>query len=161
MKTLIYGAAAALTLMTLPALAQDAAKDKATIQPTELMAQQPQRPPLQLDDTQKGEVRAALKGEDTTQKAPKDFQAAVGGTVPKDVTTHAMPPALLQQVPSLKQYGYAKLDDEVLVIDPMKKTIIAILPGAGGGSTAGSGVMEPAGDSGDKPNGTAGSTKKE
>lgn len=158
MKTFIYGAVAALTVMTLPALAQDGAKDRSTIQPTKLMTQGEQRPPLQLDDRQKGEIRAAVESEDTAQMAPKDFQPAVGGDVPKKVTIHAMPLGLLEKVPSLKQYGYAKLEHEVLVIDPMKKKIVAVLPG-GGGATSGSGVMEPAGDSGDKKNGTAGSTK--
>jgi hypothetical protein len=156
MKTLIYGAAA-LALLTLPALAQD----KATVLPNKLTVDAAQRPLLQLDDRQNGEIRAAVEREDSAQNAPTDFQAAVGGIVPKDLTVHPMPLALLERVPSLKQYGYAKVADQVLVIDPMKKTIVAVLPGAGGGSTTGSGVMEPAGDSGDKSNGIAGSTKKE
>lgn len=159
MKTLIYGAAAVLTVIALPAAAQN----KPTVEPTKLMEQGPQQPALQLDDQQKGAVVAAAAKEDTAQKAPKDFQPAVGGTVPKEVTVQPMPLGLLEKVPSLKQYGYATVDDKVLVIDPMKKAIVAVLPGANGGSsTAGSGApMEPAGDSGDKPNGTAGSTKKQ
>jgi hypothetical protein len=160
MKTLIYcaTATAALALIALPTLAQD----RATVLPNKLTVEALQRPPLQLDDRQKSAIRAAVDGEDTAQKAPQDFQAADGGAVPKDLTVHAMPLALLERVPSLKQYGYAKLADQILVIDPMKRTIIAILPGATGGeSTSGSGgPMEPAGDSGDKSNGTAGSTRK-
>ena len=164
MKPFVYGTAVALALMTLPALAQETAKDKPTIHPTELMAEKAQRPPLQLDDRQKAEIRAAVDLQDTAQKAPKDFRPTVGGEVPKAITMHAMPLPLLERLPSLKQYDYAKLEHEVLVIDPMAKKIVAILPGAGGGTaTSGSNApnMEPAGDSGDKPNGTAGSTNKE
>jgi hypothetical protein len=159
MRTLIYGATAALALMTLPALAQD----KATVQPNKLAVEAAQRPLPQLDDRQKGEIRAAVDSEDTVQKTPKDFQAAVGSKVPKDLTVHGMPLALLERVPSLKQYGYAKLADQILVIDPMKKEIITVLPSAtGGASTSGSNApMEPAGDSGDKKNGGPGTTNKQ
>lgn len=162
MKPFVYGTAVALALMTLPALAQNT--DKTTIHPTQLMAEKAQRPPLQLDDRQKAEIRAAVELQDTAQKAPKDFRPTVGGEVPKAITMHAMPLPLLERLPSLKQYDYAKLEDEVIVIDPMAKKIVAVLPGAGGGTaTSGSNApnMEPAGDSGDKPNGTAGSVKKE
>ena len=96
-------------------------------------------------------------------KTPKDLQAAVGSKVPKDLTVHGMQLALLERVPSLKQYGYAKLADQILVIDPMKKEIITVLPSAtGGASTSGSNApMEPAGDSGDKKNGGPGTTNKQ
>ena len=44
------------------------------------------------------------------------------------MTVDAMPEPLVQREPSLKQYGYAKLSKNVLVIDPMKKTIVAVIP---------------------------------
>jgi len=58
---------------------------------------------------------------------PPKFEAKVGDTLPQTMALDVMPERLVAREPSLQPYGYAKLPNEVLVIDPMKKTIIAIL----------------------------------
>jgi hypothetical protein len=40
----------------------------------------------------------------------------------------AMPQDLIRAQPSLKQYGYAKTAKDILVLDPLHKKIIAVLP---------------------------------
>jgi hypothetical protein len=180
MKTLMYSAATALVLMSIPALAQDK-----TLDPNKITIDA-ERPPLQLNDQQRTAIQNALETENTEQKAPDKFEPKVGDTLPAIMTVDAMPEPLIQREPSLKQYGYAKLPKDVLVLDPMKKTIVAIIPlkvptsgkaeapldwaktrgreltgqAPEAESTTGTQPQhEPAGDSGDKKNGNEATTQ--
>jgi hypothetical protein len=122
-KTKIWCGAVALMLLSTAASAQD----KATVNPNELTVEA-KRPPLQLSDKQKIMIQDALATENTEQKPPDKFEAKIGDTLPPIMTLDVMPERLVAREPSLEPYGYAKIAKEVLVIDPMKKTIIAILP---------------------------------
>jgi hypothetical protein len=179
MKTLMCSAATALVLVSIPALAQDK-----TLDPNGITVDA-KRPALQLNDRQRTSIQDALETENTEQKTPARFEAKVGETLPGTMTVDAMPEPLIQREPSLKQYGYAKLSKDVLVIDPMKKTIIAVIPlksptsgkaevpidwaktrgreltGQAPESTTGTEPQhEPAGDSGDKKNGNEATTSE-
>ena len=174
MKTAMYYGAAALLLMSAPAIAQS---DK-TLDPNQITVQA-KRPPLQLDAKQSDAIQTALVTVNTEQKTPKNFQPKVGDAIPTSLHVEAMPQDLVRREPSLEPYGYAKLAKNLLVIDPMKKTIVAILPRvspttgqdtapADWAKTKGRELTgqapepasssqpshEPAGDSGDKSNGT-------
>jgi hypothetical protein len=180
MKTLMYSAATALVLLSSPALAQDK-----TLDPNGITAEV-QRPPLQINDQQRTAIQDALETENTEQKTPPKFEPKVGEALPGTIKVDAMPESLIQREPSLKQYGYAKLSKNVLVIDPMKKTIIAVVPlkvpttgkadtptdwaktrgreltGQAPESTT-TGIEplhEPAGDSGDTKNGTEATSRE-
>lgn len=127
MKTLLCGAAA-LALLTLPAAAQDNVRSDQTIQPNELAQQQAKRPQLKLDDTQSAAIRDAIVAEHTQQKTPDGFQPKVGDALPKIMKVDVMPQDLIRREPSLKEYGYAKTASDILVLDPMTKKIIAVVP---------------------------------
>jgi hypothetical protein len=182
MKTAMYYGAAALLLMSAPAVAQQTGK---TLDPNHI-TEQVKRPPLKLDDQQRATIANALVTENTEQKTPPKFEPKVGDAIPGTMTVDVMPPDLIKQQPSLQPYGYAKLAKDVLVIDPMKKTIVAVLPRVS--PTTGKDVApadwaktkgreltgqqpepasstapghEPAGDSGDKSNGNEADSKKQ
>lgn len=172
MKTLMYSAAIALGVVSSTALAQDK-----TLDPNGITADV-QRPPLQINDQQRTAIQEALETENTEQKMPPKFEPKVGEALPITIKPDVMPESLVQREPSLKQYGYAKLPKDLLVVDPMKKTIIAVLPrksptsgknvtptdwaaqrgreltGQAPESTDAAQSHEPAGDSGDTKNGT-------
>jgi len=177
MKILVYGSALTVLILMSPVLAQDK-----TLDPNGITVDS-KRPQLGLTDQQRTAIQNALETENTEQKTPANFQPKVGDTIPGTMTLDVMPEPLIQSEPSLKQYGYAKLAKDVLVIDPMKKTIIAVLPRksptsgkdlappdwaktrgrelTGQAPESGSGsepAHEPAGDSGDKSNGTEATT---
>ena len=179
MKTLMYSAVTALALLSIPALA-----DEKTLDPNGITVDA-KRPPLQLDDRQRTAIQDALETENTQQKTPAKFEAKVGETLPRTMTVDAMPEPLIQREPSLRQYGYVKLSKDVLVVDPMKKTIIAIIPlksptsgkaeapidwaktrgreltGQAPELTTGTEPQhEPAGDSGDKKNGNEATSRE-
>jgi len=178
MKSLIYGAAASVALLSISALAEG----NITLNPNEITIDA-KRPQLQLNDQQRTAIHNGLEIENTEQKTPPQFEPKIDNILPSTMTVDVMPEFLLAQEPSLKQYGYAKIAKDVLVIDPMQKTIIAVLPlklptsgkdqtPADWAATRGRELtgqvsqqmtgappaMEPAGDSGDKKNGNEAST---
>jgi len=117
--------AAALALLAVPAAAQNS--DSKTIDPIELH-KQVKGPPAQLSDQQKDAIQNALVAEHSQQKTPANFQPQVGQELPQSMKVDAMPQDLIRAQPSLKEYGYAKTASDILVLDPLKKTIIAVIP---------------------------------
>ena len=177
MKNLIVPMAV-LVVLSFPALAQNN-----TLDPNAITVDS-KRPQLQLSDQQRNAIQNALETENTEQKTPQKFEAKVGEAVPLTMTVDVMPESLVQGDPALKQYGYAKLAKDVLVIDPLKKTVIAVLPRksptsgkdlppgdwaatrgrelTGQAPVSGASDTTPpaAGDSGDKKNGTEATTQE-
>ncbi len=124
MKTLLF-CAAALILITGSAMAQN---DKQTIEPNELTANTKQKPPLQLSDQQRSKIQDALVTAHSAQKTPDKFEAKVGAKIPTALKLDAMPAPLINQEPVLKQYDFVKLDKDLLVVDPMDSTVVAVIP---------------------------------
>jgi hypothetical protein len=120
---MLLGGAAALALLAVPATAQNSN----TIDPSKLTVEE-KKPPLQLNDQDRAAIQNALVAEQTQQKAPKDFKPQVGATPPKGIKIDVMPQALARELPVLKEYGYAKTASDILVIDPMSKRIVAVMP---------------------------------
>lgn len=125
MKAILLSGAAALVLLASPAAAQN--NTSKSIDPHQL-AVQFKRPPLKLDNAQRETIRNALVEQDTQQKTPKDFKPQVGATPPKGIKIDVMPQELGRQLPVMKEYGYAKTATDLLVIDPMSKKIVDVIP---------------------------------
>ena len=130
MRTLLLSGAAALALLTAPAFspafAQDNVRSDKTVQPHDLEAAK--RPPLKVDDKQQAAIREGLVAEHTQQKTPDGFQPKVGDALPKIMKVDVMPQELTRREPSLKEYGYAKTASDILLLDPMSKKIVAVIP---------------------------------
>jgi hypothetical protein len=124
MKTLLY-CSTALFLLAVPATAQTNAQ---TIEPNDLNAGAAQKPPLQLTEQQRGKIQDALVTAHSAQKTPDKFEPKVGAKVPTALKLDAMPAPLINEEPVLKEYGFVKLENDLLVIDPMKSTIVAVIP---------------------------------
>jgi len=188
MRSLICCGAAALLLLSLPGMAQDKTQNKAQdkTQDPNVLTVQAKRPPLQLSDQQRSDIQAALATENTQQKTPPNFQPKAGDKIPLTMTVDVMPPKAVAKDPSLQPYGYAKLAKDLLVIDPMDKSIVAVIPRqeptTGKAETptdwaktkgreltgqqpepasSSNPGQEPAGDSGDKANGNEQKTKSQ
>ena len=125
MTRILLCGAAAVVLLAAPAAAQNS--DSKTIDPVEL-SKQVKSPSAQLSDQQRDAIQNGLVAEHTEQKTPPNFQPQVGAPLPTTMTVDVMPQALIRAQPSLKEYGYAKTAREILVLDPLKKTIVAVIP---------------------------------
>ena len=124
MKTLLC-CSTALILLALPAMAQN---NQPTIEPNDLNASAAQKPPLQLSDQQRQKIQNALVTAHSDQKTPDKFEARVGAKIPTALKLDAMPAPLINEEPALKQYGFVKLENDLLVVDPMNSTVVAVIP---------------------------------
>lgn len=125
MKKLLCSAAPILLIaMTGPATAQNSVP---TIQPHALIASAQHKPALQLSDQQRRRIQDALVTAHSAQKTPDKFAAKVGEKLPAKLKIDAMPAPLINQEPVLKEYDFVKLDKNLLVVDPMDRTIVAVI----------------------------------
>jgi hypothetical protein len=114
----------AFAVTATPAFAQSGG----TIEPHDLVKQANAKPALTLTEQQKTEIQDAMVTVHNAQKLPKGFTPQVGAKLPTALKTTAIPSPLNLKQPALKQYDYVKLPDQLLIVDPMKVTIVAMIP---------------------------------
>jgi len=87
------------------------------------------KPQLQLSEAQRQQVLQAVTAKNTDDKVPADFKPANGAKVPsqKKLPLHPLPQPLVYQVPALKQYYYAKLPSNVLIVDPVTRKVVDVI----------------------------------
>ena len=86
------------------------------------------KPAVNLSDQQKQTVIDAIVDRKSHQATPKEFKSEVGADVSSKVDLHAMPPKVVSDVAALKDYMYAHLDREIVIVDAMDKKVVALLP---------------------------------
>jgi hypothetical protein len=62
------------------------------------------------------------------ETAADNFEAKIGTKVPTKLKLDAMPAPLINEEPILKQYDFVKLENELLVVDPMDSSVVAVIP---------------------------------
>jgi hypothetical protein len=97
--------------------------------------QNPSLPKLTLNGTQREQIRQALLTKHTevefrlkAAKPAKSFTPQVGAKLPSGVKPDGLPSELLQKVPQLRDYGYAKMKDQILLVNAMTGKIADIIP---------------------------------
>ena len=97
--------------------------------------QNPALPKLNLSDAQREQIRKALLAKNSqiefklkTTKPAKDFNPQVGAKLPSGVKPDGLPSELLQKIPQLADYGYAKMKDQILLVNAMSGKIAEIIP---------------------------------
>lgn len=115
-------------VMVLLVASATAQNTNSTIQPNELTATAKQKPALQLSEQQRREIQEALVTAHSAQKTPDKFEPKVGDKVPTKLKLDAMPAPLINKEPVLKQYDFVKLESDLLVVDPMDSTVVAVIP---------------------------------
>lgn len=135
----MYTGAVLLFAATAPALAADRGKPD-TAGAVEMsngarVPQNPSLPKLNLTNGQREQIRKGVLGQNTevefhlkSTKSAKDFTPQLGAKLPKGVKGHSLPPAVLSQLPQLRDYKYVTMKDEVLIVNAMTKTIVDIFP---------------------------------
>ncbi len=100
-----------------------------------VVPQNPSPPQLHLNAAQRERIRQALLSKDTevefklkTTKSAKDFNPKIGAKLPKGVKPDGLPSELTQQIPQLADYGYAKMKDQILLVNAMTGKIVDVIP---------------------------------
>ena len=130
----IFMSAVLLMAATTPVLAQDnTRKTQGAIEQSNgtKVPQAANLPKLNLTNEQREQIRKGVLGQNTevefhlkTTKSAKDFTPQVGTKLPKGVTGHSLPPAVLAKLPQLRDYKYVTMKDQVLIVNAMTKTIV-------------------------------------
>jgi hypothetical protein len=82
---------------------------------------------LKLTTTQRHEIYRAVSKQKMSQPIPAKFAAMVGETVPSSVKLNPLPASAVKQVPAAKSYNYARLGDDVILVNPSSKKVADII----------------------------------
>lgn len=99
------------------------------------MSRQPSKPAtasmtkdnLSLTTAQEKLAWNDLSKQAASQRAPSNFSASIGTTVPKDITLHSIPKMVARSLPALKSYQYARLPNELLIVNPRDKKVVDVI----------------------------------
>ncbi len=82
--------------------------------------------PLTLTNSQRVAIWQML-GNQATQTSSTRSKPYVGQIVPNRLGLQPLPNSVSNQVPAVKSYDYAMLNNELLIVDPSTKEIVAII----------------------------------
>ena len=84
-------------------------------------------PDLKLTPAQRQTIYASISNQKQKETAPPDFRAAVGALVPPSVELQALPKTIVELIPELKDYEYAMVANQVLLVDPKNKQVVEVI----------------------------------
>ncbi|MBV8790591.1 MAG: DUF1236 domain-containing protein [Pseudolabrys sp.] len=84
-------------------------------------------PDLQLTPEQKQTIYTSISNKPAKETAPPTFRAAVGETVPASIELQALPPTIVDLMPQTKDYSYAMVTNQVLLVDGGTRRIVEII----------------------------------
>jgi len=82
---------------------------------------------LKLTSAQESAVYLSVTQRKTRPSEPAGFTPALGAVVPASIRLRPMPKAATKQVPQVSAYDYAVLPDQILIVDPVAKTVVDII----------------------------------
>jgi hypothetical protein len=88
---------------------------------------------VSLSKAKQREIYLDVNGRSPSEVAPPGFKAAVGAIVPRDIKLKPLPAEVVKQDAALKAYDYAVVyyyamtTDEVLIVDPESRKIVAVV----------------------------------
>ena len=61
-------------------------------------------------------------------KSAQNFEPSVGAKVPGALKLHPLPRPLVHEIQPLNPYTYVKFKHQVLIVNPMTRTIVGMFP---------------------------------
>jgi hypothetical protein len=83
-------------------------------------------PKLELTPAQKNAIYQAVR-KDKSKVAPSRFATNVGAEVPPMIELYSLPDDILASNPVTKYYKFTRVDDEVVLVDPTKMRVTAVI----------------------------------
>lgn len=84
-------------------------------------------PDLKLTAEQRQTIYTSISNQKQKETAPPNFQATVGAVVPTSIETQPLPKTIVELLPTLKDYEYAMVANQVLLVDPKNKQVVEII----------------------------------
>ena len=89
-------------------------------------AHQRRAPTLELTPAQRSAIYQEVH-KDTSKAAPSRFAAHVGADVPPTIELYPLPDDIQANSPETELYKFTGVDDEVVLVDPTKMRVIAVI----------------------------------
>ena len=83
-------------------------------------------PTLELTPAQRSAIYQEVH-KDTSKAAPSRFAAHVGADVPSTIELYPLPDDIQANSPETELYKFTGVDDEVVLVDPTKMRVIAVI----------------------------------
>ena len=83
-------------------------------------------PKLELTPAQRSAIYQEVH-KDKSKVAPSRFATHVGAEVPPMIELYALPDDILANNPDTKLYKFTRVDDQVVLVDPTKMRVIAVI----------------------------------
>jgi hypothetical protein len=83
-------------------------------------------PNLELTPAQRGVIYQAVH-RDKSQVAPNRFTARIGADVPPMIELYTLPDEVVGDNPVAKLYKFTRVDEEVVLVDPTKMRVVAVI----------------------------------
>jgi hypothetical protein len=84
---------------------------------------------ISLNDQQRQTIWQTLS-KTRAERAPSSFQASIGSDVPRTMRLHSFSRSVTSQVPTMRGLDYAKLQDQVLIVDPKTRKVVDTVSGS-------------------------------
>jgi len=128
----IFGIALSALLVTGGGLAEEDRHSAGAVEQSGgAVSQDVKLPVLNLSNAQREQIRKGVLARHseiefrlTSTKSAKDFEPKVGATLPSGLVPEGFPDSVLQQLPQLRNFGYLKMKDRVLIIDATNRKIV-------------------------------------
>jgi Protein of unknown function (DUF1236) len=82
---------------------------------------------LALSATQQKEIWKDLSRHAANQTAPSGFNATVGAAIPSGISLYPLPRQAARDVPAVKPYRFAMLQDKIVIVNPSDKKIADVV----------------------------------
>jgi uncharacterized protein DUF1236 len=83
-------------------------------------------PNLELTPAQRGVIYQAVH-RDKSQVAPNRFTARIGADVPPMIELYTLPDEVVGDNPVAKLYKFTRVDEQVVLVDPTKMRVVAVI----------------------------------
>jgi Protein of unknown function (DUF1236) len=83
-------------------------------------------PKLELTPAQRSAIYQEVH-KDKSKVAPSRFATHVGADVPPMIELYALPDDIVANNPEAKLYKFTRVDDQVVLVDPTKMRVIAVI----------------------------------
>jgi hypothetical protein len=83
-------------------------------------------PKLELTPAQRSVIYQAVH-RDKSKVAPNRFAARIGADVPPMIELYTLPDDVLAENPVAKLYKFTRVDDQVVLVDPTKMRVVAVI----------------------------------
>jgi hypothetical protein len=85
---------------------------------------------VNINETQRTRIASVIRSSNV-RAISVNFRIATGVAVPRSVVLHPVSSSIVEIVPEYRGYSYFVTNEQIVIVEPRKKTIVAVLPASG------------------------------